>query len=253
MSATTKTLSTIMPNNSSSDYRRKRILTSLFYSPASYFSKKLDTLASKLDNLRWEKRLQNAGIPKANQIFTYTNNHELKTLYNLASNCCQGSVALEIGSHLGASSCYLAAGLAQVNGHLFCVDTWQNETMPEGDQDTFAEFQKNINGVNKQITAVKKRSDEISTYDIQVPLNLVFIDGDHSYTSVKKDFDCVQQWLAEDGIIAFHDFSISTFPGVTRVIGEALASGKWMFVGCVDTLVWIKRARWTKPTWIKES
>jgi len=121
--------------------------------------------------------------------------------------------------------------------------------MPEGELDTFPEFQKNTSGLKQHITIIRKRSEEIDYSDIKAPLNLVFIDGDHSYAAVKTDFECVQKWLAEDGIIAFHDFSNIDYEGVTRVVGEALASGKWMIAGQVDSLVWIKLAKWLQPIW----
>jgi predicted O-methyltransferase YrrM len=210
----------------------------------------INNYSSQLESFLLQRYLKEAGIANADAISTFTNKRELGALYNLAAACPQGALALEIGSYLGASSCYLAAGLARVNGSLICVDTWQNETMPDGERDTFAEFQKNTNGAKDRIATLRKRSEEISDDEIRSPLNLVFIDGDHSYAGVKNDFECVQKWLAEDGIIAFHDFSHPNFEGVSRVIGEALASGKWMITGQVDTLVWIKRAKWDTPAWL---
>ena len=218
--------------------------------PGSYFSKRVTDLANRAENIKWQKRLQDDGIPDVSKIFTYTNQNELRKLYELAFNCPSGAVALEIGSHLGASSCYIAAGLKQNNGHLLCVDTWANETMIEGMQDTYSEFNKNTSGVTKQITTIRKRSDDVIEDDVKAKLNLVFIDGDHSYQAVKKDFEIVQKWMSEDGIIAFHDFDNVNFEGVSRVVGEALASGKWVLVGKVDTLAWIKPARWEEPTWL---
>lgn len=251
MSAITTKLPSAITKSSSrlGKFKQKALLSLL--TPNTYFCKKVVSLANTVENIKWKKRLQVASIPSADEIFTYTNRRELRALYNLASTRSQGAIALEIGSHLGASSCYIAAGLAQVNGHLFCVDTWHNETMPEGEQDTFTDFQKNTEGVKRQITPLRKRSDEISNQDVKIPINFVFIDGDHSYESVKSDFDLVQPWLAKDGIIAFHDFSNPDYEGVTRVIGEALTSGNWMIAGYVDTLVWIKPAKWNKPIWVK--
>jgi len=149
--------------------------------PNTYISKKIVSLANRVEDLKWKNLLRDAGIPNVNEILTYTSMRELRALYQLASNCPQGTIALEIGSHLGASSCYIAAGLSQNNGHLFCIDTWQNETMPEGQQDTFPEFQKNTYGVKRQISSIRKRSNRVSNQDIKIPINLVFIDGDHSY------------------------------------------------------------------------
>ncbi len=207
-------------------------------------------MARKVEEIRWSKLLEEAGVPKANDIFTYTSTQELRALYALASCQSQEATALEIGSHLGASSCYIAAGLKKLNGRLLCVDTWNNETMPEQEQNTFAQFTSNVEGVKQQIIPIRKRSEDISEEDIETDLNFVFIDGDHSYEAVKRDFEYVQKWLAKDATVAFHDFASSYFEGVTRVVGEALGSGKWIMAGCVGTLVWIKPAHWIDPDWL---
>lgn len=38
-------------------------------------------------------------------------------------------------------------------------------------------------------------------------IDLLFIDGDHSYAGVKKDFDNYSPLVAEDGVIALHDIA----------------------------------------------
>ncbi|MGC8734886.1 MAG: class I SAM-dependent methyltransferase [bacterium] len=38
-------------------------------------------------------------------------------------------------------------------------------------------------------------------------LDFIFIDADHSYDGVKKDFELYSQFISEGGIIAFHDIS----------------------------------------------
>jgi predicted O-methyltransferase YrrM len=45
------------------------------------------------------------------------------------------------------------------------------------------------------------------------PIDLLFIDGDHSYEGVKKDFELFYPLVAPSGMIAFHDIAESTrFP-----------------------------------------
>ena len=38
-------------------------------------------------------------------------------------------------------------------------------------------------------------------------IDLLFIDGDHSYQGVKADFQTYRQWIAPNGVIALHDIS----------------------------------------------
>jgi predicted O-methyltransferase YrrM len=40
---------------------------------------------------------------------------------------------------------------------------------------------------------------------LNIPLNFIFIDGDHSYDGVKKDFERFSPFLVKGGIIIFHD------------------------------------------------
>lgn len=37
------------------------------------------------------------------------------------------------------------------------------------------------------------------------PIDFLYIDGDHSYDGVKRDFEAYSQFLADDGIVALHD------------------------------------------------
>jgi predicted O-methyltransferase YrrM len=195
---------------------------------------------TKLETYVVQRNLRRVGADGASRIPTFTSRGELRALYYLARNCPPGSNALEIGSYLGASTCYLAAGIAKINGKLFCVDTWQNETMPDGVRDTFAEFMENTKGVRPWLRIVRMRSDQLGQTDVATPLDLVFIDGDHSYQAVRTDFQRISPWLSSGGTIVFHD-SLS-YEGVGRTIGEALATGEWVVTGCIENLCWIRRA-----------
>ncbi len=183
--------------------------------------------------------LRKAGVNHATQIFSYTNASELQTLYQLASACPEGGTILEIGSHLGASTCYLGAGIRKRGGMLFCVDTWNNETMAEGRMDTFEGFQHNTAGLRGMIKPIRKRSAELVREDIRSPLDLVFIDGDHTYEAVKGDFETIRPWLADKAVIAFHD--TVAFEGVCRVLGEILTTCEFRLVGHISNLSWVER------------
>jgi predicted O-methyltransferase YrrM len=192
-----------------------------------------------LNNWLDGSRLADANVPTATDIHTHMTAGELRALYDLSSGLPNAGTALEIGSYLGASSCRIAAGLSVVNGHLYCVDTWANETMPEGERDTYAEFLTNIRGISDRVSPIRKRSDALTVKDIPVPLDLVFIDADHSYRSVKTDFERVCEWVRDGGTLAFHDTTY--FEGVSRVVGEILATGQWQIGGNVDSLTWLKK------------
>ncbi|MFN0084184.1 MAG: class I SAM-dependent methyltransferase [Blastocatellia bacterium] len=191
-----------------------------------------------------ELYMRRIGLGHARRIPTYTSRRELRILFRLASWMPAGAGILEIGSYTGASACYLAAGASQVGGHLYCVDTWGNETMPEGERDTFEEFNRNLAPVRASVTSRRMRSEMAASESFQHPLHLIFIDGSHEYEEVAVDFRIAAGLLAERGIIAMHDCVL--YPGVSRVIGEALASGKWVLGGLEGNLLWMHRARWER-------
>lgn len=187
--------------------------------------------------------LRQRGLTGAYKIPSYTTPDELETLFELAHECRSDARVLEIGSYLGASTCFLAAGLRGANASIVCVDTWQNQTMPDGIRDTQAEFEKNLQGVRKQLTLIRKASSNVTPGDLDGPFDLVFLDGDHSYRQTHADFELVSNLVATNGVLVFHDSLF--FEGVSRVIGEALASAGWQIGGSVRNLFWIRRAQFT--------
>lgn len=188
------------------------------------------------------RRVSAATGSDASGIFSYCSPIELVTLYRLARSCPRGTIALEVGSHFGASACYIGTAMSQIGGMLYCVDTWGNETMPEGLQDTLAIFQNNTRGLGSVIRPIRKRSELLESGDFEVPLGFVFFDGDHSYESVSTDWARLEPWLGPKATVAFHD--IKHFPGVSRCVGERLISNEWKLGGFIDNLVWLHRAHW---------
>lgn len=201
--------------------------------------------ARQIKNVVWlDLHFRKLGLGHAKRIHTYTTQNELEALYQLAAACPTEARVAEIGAYVGASSCYLAAGLLRCRGHLYCVDTWQNETMPDGTRDTFSEFLKNTAPVAKVITTIRKRNVDLSEGDLPNNLMLAFVDGDHSYEAVRNDVALLAPKIAPDGVLAFHD--AICFVGVSRTIGELLCTGQWKLNGQVENLVWLKKQGFSK-------
>jgi len=84
-----------------------------------------------------------------NNIFTHLTSEEKIALLSLAKSS-QG-IFVEIGSFLGSSSCFISEGIIKSgkNSKLFCVDTWENDAMSEGNRNTYAEFISNTKKYSK--------------------------------------------------------------------------------------------------------
>lgn len=185
-------------------------------------------------------RMRRHGINRHNSVFSHTTAGERLALFDLARSLPTGARALEIGSHIGSSPLFICAGLVRCDGNLICVDSWMNETMPDGSMDTFADFTANTRPYASRITPIRKYSSSLTVSDIGGPLDLVFIDGDHSEAAARGDFELMSPWVKLGGYIAFHDLR-AEFLGVHVVLGEALLSRKWEIVGLQDSLGVIKR------------
>ena len=80
------------------------------------------------------------------------------------------------------------------------------------------------------------------------PVDVVFIDGDHSYAGCREDFEVWAPHVAVDGAIAFHDARLghpagSGVEGPTRVVDELVrGSAGWRVVTEIDSLVVARRA-----------
>ena len=189
------------------------------------------TIASLKSRMRLNRHMR---------VFSHTTPEERIALFELARALPEGARAMEIGSHIGSSALFLCEGLRHSSGHLLCVDTWMNETMPDGEKDTFAEFTANVRPYADMITPIRKRSDQLSQDDVGSLLDFVFLDGDHSEGAVRRDLATVTPWLKHGGRLAFHDVNMS-FPGVHVVIGEALASRQWELIGMAGFIAVLKR------------
>lgn len=158
-------------------------------------------------------------FPALKQAFRITTHLTLKErihLYLLTKG--QNSV-LEIGSYIGASACCFGAALKEAkSGICICIDTWNNNAMTEGNRDTWQEFQTNTACYKDYIVPVRGFStivvDKVGSR--VESLDLLFIDGDHSYKGVKADWDAYKKFLKSGSIVVFHDWGWAE--GVKRVV-----------------------------------
>ena len=163
-------------------------------------------------------RITNPRLSVALDIPSHLTTEERITLYRLASSRKE---VLEIGSYLGASACCFGAALKEAKaGRLFCVDTWRNEGMSEGSRDTYAEFTANTAPFSEFVVPVRGQSVDVfeQVKSMTGHLDLLFIDGDHSYEGVKADWEVYRHILKPGSIIAFHDWGWAE--GVRRVVIE---------------------------------
>jgi predicted O-methyltransferase YrrM len=140
---------------------------------------------------------------------------EGKFLYWLATQVPAGGQIVEVGSFKGKSSGFLAAGLNR-GGSLACVDTWSNDAMPYDEPaDTLSEFLRNMSRYRDSLNVCRGLSAEVAA-GWSRPVDLLFIDGDHSYEGCSADLTSWLPYVRCAGWIAFHDSSVDGVSGAIR-------------------------------------
>jgi len=158
-------------------------------------------------------------FPSESKIFTHLTSEEKLKLLHLAK-VNKGEIFVEIGSYVGASSCFLAAGIGESScKKIYCVDTWSNDAMSEGKRETYQEFLDNTRKYQNLISPLRGTSTDVANA-FNEGVDLLFIDGDHTYEGVKADVDAWLPKLNKNALVIFHD--IGWAEGVKRVVDEEI-------------------------------
>ncbi len=132
---------------------------------------------------------------------------EASLLASLASKVPAGKCIVEIGSFQGRSTCAIAAGAKLgSNNVVHAVDTFLG-LQGIFNENTLPIFQENLKsrGLDGVVTVHKDASINVAGNWNNQNIGLLFIDANHSYESVKSDFENWEKWVSPNGLIAFHD------------------------------------------------
>lgn len=171
-------------------------------------------------------------------------------LFELARRARIGAV--EVGSHLGRSTGFLAKGSQYGNNvPVFAVDHFggsQEHRARNGGQwlDTFPQFKANMEllGVSDLVVPVVAHS---TSYEAEEKMkgrkfDLLFLDGSHDVKSVREDLRFWLERMDEGGTLAMHDTfgSWTAGPGLAAV-GDVLLSDRFSEPVLTDSLLDVSR------------
>lgn len=93
-------------------------------------------------------------------------------------------------------------------------------------------------GIAQFVRLVHGDSKEIGkTWSL--PVDLLFIDGDHSYEGCYGDLAAWTPHLTDGAAVLIHDYHSENWPAVKRAVDEFLAG--WHLIGHVETLIAFSR------------
>lgn len=117
-------------------------------------------------------------------------------------------VCVEIGSARGKSACFIGMALKE-NGHgkLFAIDPHEPTSWNDFQSiDTFEIIKSNLATlqVTNQVEIIRMTSEETAKGWTR-QIDMIFIDGDHSYEGIKRDWELFVPYLTDFGVVIFHD------------------------------------------------
>jgi predicted O-methyltransferase YrrM len=148
---------------------------------------------------------------------------------------------VEIGSYQGESTVLFAENLKFLDV-LYAVDPWENGYATGdscSDDYPMGVVEHNFDLRSKKYPQIKKQKNfsEIFVNSIDdLSLDFVYIDGNHSYESCKKDIEIWLPKVKKGGIIAGHDYLAACFMGVVNAVNEKFGSPDKVY----DDTSWIK-------------
>jgi len=161
-----------------------------------------------------------------------------------------GTVIVEVGSYTGKSMSCLATGSAAGNQvPVYAVDPWLLNVRVQWDtEQAWKTFQERVTryDIARVVRPIMGWS-HLSAAKVVEPIGLLFIDGNHSYQGVRRDWMVWAPKLASGGIVAFHDYRplrVKRTIDVARFVDEiVIPSSSWEAVPAVGTMYATRRLR----------
>ena len=168
---------------------------------------------------------------------------EADLLLRLANKDDPAGCIVEVGSYRGRSTVALAQGAG--SSPVFAIEP--HEPFKGvfggvfGPADRAAFFRTMLSSRAYERVRLVNLSSEVITPGWQMPVRLLWIDGDHSYEGVRRDWDAWNPHLVAGAAVAFDD-STDKSAGPHRLIGELIDAGELAVVERVGKVTALRAA-----------
>jgi len=166
--------------------------------------------------------------------------HILYDIANLFDNC----IYLEIGAYAGASACLMLNN--EKVKKVISVDLGH----PINQSEVLKNIKSYMGHTNYNYTYVqgssssKKVLDDVKEILKNETIDILFIDGDHTYNGVKNDFETYSVLVSKGGYIIFDDYHCKQSPEVKKYIDYLIESdfilNNYDVIGCISNEIGAK-------------
>jgi cephalosporin hydroxylase len=133
-------------------------------------------------------------------------------------NNTNSNIIVELGVDYGYSTFVFANASKNLNNTIYGIDLFIGDAQTSI-RNTYSLVINNIKMHN--ITNIEIIMGEFTSISKiwTIPINILHIDGFHTYEAVKNDFECWSKYVTDDGIILFHDTAVQDY-GVKYLFRE---------------------------------
>lgn len=170
---------------------------------------------------------------------------EADLLYHLAKQTTDGCI-LEIGSYRGRSTVALAHGsLAGNKAPVFAIEPHEDFQGALGGsfgpRDRAAFFTAMLDTSAYEIVRLVNLSSEVVAPGWKLPIGLLWIDGDHTFRGVARDWQCWSPHLTAGCRVALDD-ALDPNLGPRQLIEDILAAEKYRLAETVGKIAVLEQA-----------
>jgi predicted O-methyltransferase YrrM len=171
---------------------------------------------------------------------------EALLLYCLAKSVIDGCI-VEVGSYRGRSAVFLGKGsLDGARVPVYAIDPHKSFVGVLGGvfgpNDRTAFYRSMLENDCSEIVSLINLKSESFASSWSEPISLLWIDGDHSYEGVKRDFMCWSPYLQSNAVIAFDDATDPNL-GPRKLICELTASRRFEEAEKVGKVVVLRQSQ----------
>lgn len=178
--------------------------------------------------------------------------HHRVVVLNMLQKIVPVKTYLEIGVHNGTSMSYI---VCQARAPVFCVgvDLFEGTiSRYASDRLLQARTEANLQALNTSGSTIRlvrgnsQRPETLTRVQQELgdrPVDLLFIDGDHTFEGVKRDFELYGALVPPGGYLVFDDYC-ADYPGILKCVKEVvLPRGDFEVQGVYDSNELILRKR----------
>jgi len=143
----------------------------------------------------------------------------------------EGNIILEIGRYWGGSTVLLATATHDSNVKIVSVDIVEGCLNP--DTENWLNNYKDKGRIDIKVSNSQTMKN--------LPLSMLFVDGDHTYDGFKKDI--LHHWNYLNGPCLCHDYKNPFMPGITTFVNEFVEDGYAEIIECIKSLVVLRKLK----------